>query len=78
MSCGITNRRRVVPWAPPSQGILKFNVNGAARGKLGPTGIGRVLRDDRGVVLCLEALGIFSRSFHRSVLVESDSLNAIS
>ena len=36
---------------------MKFNVDGASKGNLGPRGIGRVLRNDQGVVL-----GHFSKS----------------
>ncbi|KAK3199586.1 hypothetical protein Dsin_023001 [Dipteronia sinensis] len=32
---------------------LKFNVDGSSRGKPGPSGIGGVLRDSNGKVLCL-------------------------
>lgn len=35
---------------PPSQGVLKFNVDGATRGKPDPAGIGGVLRNSDGVV----------------------------
>lgn len=38
----------------PHQGVyLKFNVNGAARGKPGPTGVGGVLRDHKEDVLLI-------------------------
>lgn len=37
-------------WSPPS-GELKFNVDGAAKGELGPARIGGVLRNSDGVVL---------------------------
>ncbi|XVF82519.1 hypothetical protein PTKIN_Ptkin16aG0055800 [Pterospermum kingtungense] len=37
-------------WATPSQGCMKFIVDGAAKGKPGPAGIGGVLRDDKGMV----------------------------
>eukprot|EP00268_Persea_americana_P036637 TRINITY_DN3614_c1_g1_i6.p1 TRINITY_DN3614_c1_g1~~TRINITY_DN3614_c1_g1_i6.p1 ORF type:complete len:138 (-),score=27.70 TRINITY_DN3614_c1_g1_i6:344-757(-) len=45
--------RKVFSWAPPSKGVLKFNVDGAARGKPGPTGIGGVLCNSEGIVLAL-------------------------
>lgn len=32
---------------------LKFNVDGAAKGKAGPTGVGGVLRDHKGDVLLI-------------------------
>lgn len=36
-------RRRIVSWSPPSLGVLKFNIDGAKWGKLGPAGIGEVI-----------------------------------
>ncbi|OMO61164.1 Endonuclease/exonuclease/phosphatase [Corchorus capsularis] len=42
-------RKRVVsPWIKPPIGYLKFNVDGSARGKPGPGGIGGILRDHEG------------------------------
>ncbi|KAK2638655.1 hypothetical protein Ddye_026450 [Dipteronia dyeriana] len=40
---------------------LKFNVDGSLRGNPGPAGIGEVLRDSRGKIICLFSLykGIF-------------------
>ena len=38
---------------PPLVGSLKFNVDGAARGKPGPAGCGGVLRDANGKVMAL-------------------------
>ncbi|KAK3205589.1 hypothetical protein Dsin_019635 [Dipteronia sinensis] len=35
-------------WIPPTSDRLKFNVDGSARGKPGPTGVGGVLRDSTG------------------------------
>ncbi|KAK3211007.1 hypothetical protein Dsin_015713 [Dipteronia sinensis] len=40
-------------WIPPRANTLKFNVDGSVRGKPGPAGIGGVLRDSNGKVLCL-------------------------
>ena len=40
--CGPPKVRRSTLWSPPPLGVLKFNVDGAARGKLGPVGIGGV------------------------------------
>lgn len=37
--------RSSVPWEPPHQDVMKFNVDGVSRGKLGPVGIGGVLRN---------------------------------
>lgn len=49
---GSEMERRMVFWAlaPPS-GVLKFNVDGEARGKTGPAGLGGVLRNGKGEVL---------------------------
>lgn len=44
---GSFKKRRVVSWSPPP-GVLKFNVDGAARGKSGPARIGRGPCNDRG------------------------------
>ncbi|KAK1550760.1 hypothetical protein Q3G72_024390 [Acer saccharum] len=48
-------------WIPPSLGVLKFNVDGSARGSLGQAGVEGVLRDSRGRVVCLFSsyLGIY-------------------
>lgn len=43
--------REVMWWSPPPEGVLKFNVDGAARGKLGLTGISGVLHN-HGVLHC--------------------------
>lgn len=37
-------------WSPPPAGVLQFNVDGAARGKPGPVGIGGVLRNHEGII----------------------------
>lgn len=57
MICG-ARMRRVVVWAPPMAGVLKFNVDSAARGKPRPTGIGGVLCNDKGVVLGMFSKGV--------------------
>ena len=49
--------KKVFSWAPPIEGVLKFNVDGAARGKPGPSGIGGVLRNSEGFVL--KACGLY-------------------
>lgn len=36
-------------WSSPLTVFLNFNVDGSARGKLRPAGIGGVLRDDKGM-----------------------------
>ena len=51
MSCGPSKDRKVVCWRPPPSSWLKFNVDGAAKGKLGPADIGGVLRNGKGEVL---------------------------
>ena len=40
-------------WIPPAIGVLKFNVDGATKGCPGSAGIGGVLRNSCGKVLCL-------------------------
>ncbi|KAK0594528.1 hypothetical protein LWI29_006366 [Acer saccharum] len=47
-------------WIPPKPELLKFNVDGSARGVPGHAGVGGVLRDCRGRVLCVfsEYVGI--------------------
>lgn len=35
-------------WSPPILGVLKLNVDGSARGNLGLTGIGGIIRDSSG------------------------------
>ncbi|KAK3200402.1 hypothetical protein Dsin_023817 [Dipteronia sinensis] len=47
-------------WMPPQSDGLKFNVDGSVRGSSGQAGIGGVLRDSRGKVLCTfsEFIGI--------------------
>ncbi|KAK2635350.1 hypothetical protein Ddye_030142 [Dipteronia dyeriana] len=44
---------KLVDWIPPTVDNLKFNVDGSSKGKPGPSGIGGVLRDSYGKVLCL-------------------------
>ncbi|KAK2650149.1 hypothetical protein Ddye_017638 [Dipteronia dyeriana] len=41
-----------VYWTPPANDDLFFNVNGSTRGNPGAAGIGRVLRDANGNILC--------------------------
>lgn len=50
MHCGLGKEKRVDPWCVPPSGILKFNVDGASRGRAGPTGIGGVLHNDKGKI----------------------------
>ncbi|KAK3219249.1 hypothetical protein Dsin_013219 [Dipteronia sinensis] len=51
-----SRKRKAEEWTPPDNKGLKFNVDGSVRGNLGPAGIGGVLRDSRGKVLCLFSL----------------------
>eukprot|EP00268_Persea_americana_P068026 TRINITY_DN9427_c0_g1_i1.p1 TRINITY_DN9427_c0_g1~~TRINITY_DN9427_c0_g1_i1.p1 ORF type:complete len:120 (+),score=19.95 TRINITY_DN9427_c0_g1_i1:825-1184(+) len=51
MGCRPSKMRKSVMLVPPSLGVLKFNVDGAARGKPRPAGIGGVLRNSKGEVL---------------------------
>ena len=48
----------VEEWIPPPQEMLKFNVDGSARGSPGQAGIGGVLRDSGGKVLCTFSLNM--------------------
>ncbi|KAK0601291.1 hypothetical protein LWI29_022842 [Acer saccharum] len=40
-------------WCPPSIGVLKFNVDGSSCGNPGSSGIGGILRNSNGDILCL-------------------------
>ena len=51
MRCGPVKVRKSILWSPPHVSLFKFNVDGAARGKPGPAGIGGVLRNCNGDVL---------------------------
>lgn len=44
------SKGRKASWSPPSEGVLKFNVDGAARVKPGTAGLGGVLHNIKGVV----------------------------
>lgn len=43
--------RLKISWEPPPAKTWKWNVDGSAKGKPGPAGIGGVLRDDKGICL---------------------------
>ena len=62
-----TKQRIVEAWVPPVLGALKFNVDGSSRGTLGLAGIGGVLRNSRGMVLCLFSLFV---GFQNSITAE--------
>ena len=51
LTMGISKKKMKVSWCSPTIGVLKFNVDGAAQGKLGLAGIGGVLRNHQGKVL---------------------------
>lgn len=52
LHCMLWNDSIVVSWSPPF-GDLKFNVDGAAKGKPGPAGVGGVLRNSNGAAFSL-------------------------
>ncbi|KAK2635643.1 hypothetical protein Ddye_030435 [Dipteronia dyeriana] len=45
-------------WSPPHVDALFFNVDSSARGSPGPSGIGRVLQNHNGMVLCMFSFNI--------------------
>lgn len=49
MSAVIRHPKEIVTWTAPHD-IMKFNVDGSARGKPGPLGLGVVLRDHSGEI----------------------------
>nr|GEZ85358.1 reverse transcriptase [Tanacetum cinerariifolium] len=59
-SCGSSREKNDhnQEWCPPIMGSLKFNVDGAARGKSGPASIGGLLRNNCGVVLAVFSIPI--------------------
>ena len=57
MECGPTKERMSILWSPPPLDSLKFNVDGAARGKLGSAGIQGILRSSN-----CEVLFMFSKN----------------
>ncbi|KAK3183009.1 hypothetical protein Dsin_030295 [Dipteronia sinensis] len=69
----MAKKRCLETWTPPTLDVLKFNIDESAKGSLGPTRMGGVLRNSRGRVLCLfsEDLGILDsnsaevRAIHR-------------
>ena len=52
MSCG-RKKKRVIPWTLSLVGVLNFNMDGASRGKLAPTGIGGLHCNSKGEILFL-------------------------
>lgn len=53
LGCGTRKARREAHWALPPVGVLKFNVDGLARGKPGPISIGSLLWNAKGGVFLL-------------------------
>lgn len=51
LKAGVAKQKGIVSWRSPLCGVLKFNVDGAAKGKPGLTGIVGVLRNYWGEVL---------------------------
>lgn len=83
-------KKKVVKWVVPPLGSCKFNVDGEARGKPDPAGIGGVLHDDRGRMLTAfsESVGsmesnetelwaIWFGFMSGNLVIEGDSTNAI-
>lgn len=64
MGCSPLKERRFVLWCPPLNGILKFNVDKASRGKLGLTEKGGVLRNCKGEVLLMFSKYVGCVRFH--------------
>lgn len=56
----------MVSWVPPIGGNYKWNVDGSSKGKPGAAGIGGVLRDSRGEVMCLFAASISIRDSNKA------------
>ncbi|KAK3226182.1 hypothetical protein Dsin_006044 [Dipteronia sinensis] len=58
--------KKEVDWVPHSLDGLKFNVDGSARGKPGPTGMCGVLRDANGKILCIFSLNINTQDSNKA------------
>ncbi|KAK3204439.1 hypothetical protein Dsin_018485 [Dipteronia sinensis] len=64
----LSKRNTVEDWIPPNVNGLKFNVDGLARGNPGPAGIGGVLKDNKGKVVCLFSLFVGIRDSNEAEL----------
>lgn len=53
--CGLFKMKKVLNWSPPAPEVLKFNVEGATRGKPRPAGIVVVFRNYKGTTLVLSS-----------------------
>ncbi|KAL6527395.1 hypothetical protein OROGR_016485 [Orobanche gracilis] len=51
-------KRQGISWQPPPHNVLKWNVDGSSNGKPGNAGIGGVLRDHNGLILCKFAASV--------------------
>ncbi|KAK2645440.1 hypothetical protein Ddye_020635 [Dipteronia dyeriana] len=53
--------RQIRDWIPQAEDYLKFNVDGSSKGNPGSVGIGGVLGDSKGAVICMfsQFVGIF-------------------
>lgn len=50
--------RREISWTSSLVGILKFNLDGASRGKPRPTGMGGVLHNSKGEILFMFSMSV--------------------
>lgn len=75
MGCGRGRGKRVIPWSSLPPVVLKFNVDGDSRGKLGPAGISGVLHNSKGEVLLMFSKPIGIRDSNEvEVLAISEAL----
>lgn len=58
--------REIVPLQPPPHRSWKWNVDGSAKGKPGPTGIGGVLQNDKGCILTKFAASVGLRDLNEA------------
>ncbi|KAI9199097.1 hypothetical protein LWI28_027397 [Acer negundo] len=49
----VNQRSCISRWCPPSEDVLKFNVNGSSKGNPGPASIGGILRNHDGDSICI-------------------------
>ncbi|KAK0599896.1 hypothetical protein LWI29_009613 [Acer saccharum] len=61
--------RTHVNWLPPVGSVLKFNVDGSARGKPGPAGIGGILRNSEGLTLCRFSIAVGIQSSNTAEII---------
>ena len=58
MKTGALKKKGIVSWCSPPCGVLKFNVDGATKGKPGLAGTGGVLGNHKGQVLFMFSKGL--------------------